>query len=661
MMRTRDAILLARTKLKTRRIRLVVLLVIMSLLFSGLVFIADIASGTIHSLRSFSNAGYGNRFLVQAQPITYQTYGDDALIKQLKPQQDRLIAQKTALAKKLGVQYDPKSDDSLYYSNQQVGPDPSDVQPMLNSSPLATAALNKQNLAIPGISFNDFSQLAKQAGATHTYRSASSSNSSFNGSSGTSSSDTLSVLVNGKENYNNESSQNQQSGPPTGVASIQTLGWSQISGSLLQPFLLEHQTTATGSDGSIPVVAPYSAAEQLLGLSSLPSTATSAQKLQRLTQVRQDIAGKTALLCYRNSASEALLQKAVQQQTDIAANKGNANYTPPNLLYNLPAKACGATTIKSDARSAAEKAADANQQTFNATFDPNAAPVQGLITLRIVGLSPDVDNGAGPNFSAEAVLTSILSSTLGSGWFSPTSAFTSGTIAAQAQQGTIADQPLTQQTYYAEFPTLAAATHFIKQTDCNTNGTGVVTIQGNYDPNDTVATCAQKGKPFTVSPYGNNAGAIAQFQHDTWKFLRFVLLGVVIFAVIIMVGTFGKVIADSRRETAVFRSLGANRLVISQIYLTYTLLVCALVAAIALTLGTIGAEILNQRVSPGLSVSAVLVYNVRDVHSKFSVAGFNGLYLAIIVGLIVVSALISALIPLFLNMRRNPITDMRDE
>ncbi len=654
MIRTREAILLARTKLKTRRVRLVILLITMSLLFAGLVFIADVASGTVHSLQDFSKEGFGNRFLVQAHPLTYQQYGDTTLTNQLKSQQDQLIAQKTALAKKLGITYDPKTDANLYYMNQQTGPNQTDLQPILNSSSLAITALNNQNLAIPHISFTDFTKRAEQTGATQVYRSTNSMNNS--GQAPGAAAGSLSVLVGGKEDYSTNT--NQQQGAPTGVQSIQTLGWNQMSEGLLKPFLLTGQTTAIGSDGSIPIVAPYSAAEQLVGLPKLPATASSAQKLQRLVQVRTQIAGKTAQLCYRNTASETFLQQAIQQQADIIANKGKSDYMPPHLLYNLPSEACGTTPIKSDKRTPDEKTADANQQKFTDSLSPTPAATQGIITLRIVGISPDVDPG-NTSISAGGILSTIFSSTIGYGWFSPASAFVMGNIATQAQNGTLADQPLTQQTYYAEFSTLAAATSFIKQTDCY--GTGSIQITGNYDPNAEVVKCAAKNKPFTIAPYGNNAGAIADFQHNIWKFLRFVLLAVVVIAVVIMMGTFGKVIADSRRETAVFRSLGASRLAVSQIYLTYTLLVCALVAGLSLTIGTVCAEILSRHLSPGLSVNAVLTYNAHDVHKQFTVAGFNVLYLAGILGLIIGSGLLSALIPLIMNMRRNPIRDMRDE
>ncbi len=646
-----DTVLLARTKLKTRRIRLTILLVTMSVMFAGLVFVANVASGIVHSLQTFGKEGYGGRFLVEAHPITYQVYGDTALTDQLKPKQDALIAEKTALAKKLDVPYDAASDGSLYYTVQHIGP--SNDQPILNFSPLATAALNDQNKTIPGITFGDFADRATTAGAVSTYQSASSNGNIFQGGGNNGG---VSVLADGKEDYSNDK-RSQYS--PTGLQSIQTLGWSQTDDRLLKPFLLDGQTTKVGADGSVPIVAPFSAAEQILGLTSLPATATSAQKLQRLIDVRKKVAGTMAQLCYRNGASQELLQKAIQQQSEIAANKGKSGYSAPHLQYNLPTQACGETTVKQDTRTYDEKQADAAQQKFTDAFTPSAAPVQGIVTLRVVGVSSDVNTGS--SLSAAGILGGVLGSTIGTGWFSPASAFTAGSLATQAQGGTVADQPIAQQVYYAEFSSLNAAKSFINATDCNTNGTGMMQINGPYDPNAEVIKCSAQNKPFSVAPYGNNAGAIASFKHNIWKVLKFVLLAVVVIAIIVMVGTFGRVIADSRRETAVFRSLGASRFSISQIYLTYTAMVSVLVIIIALVIGTVGAEVLNSHFSPAISINAVLIYSAHDPHMQFSLIGFNAVYLGAIAGLVLVVGLVSAVIPLLMNMRRNPIRDMRDE
>ncbi len=651
MMYPLDALKLARTKLRTRRVRLVVTVTTMSLLFAGLFFIATVLGGVISSLKSFGTEGLGSRYLVSAQPVVAQPYNNNDLLEALKPAQADLVARKKALAKKLGLEYDEKSDQNLPLSVYQNGPNSGDVQTSVNfMSAIATAKLQEQNAAIKGISYADFQKLANSEGAIHTYQG---TNTTMGAPTTRTDGGGINFLENGKENFkanNNQSFSDQ----PTGLATITTVGWHQISDDLLRPFILDGQTTVV-KDGAVPVIAPYSAAEQAIGLKSLPATATTDDKIARTVQLRKTAAGKTAQLCYRNSASQALLQKALSQTDEIAANKNNKDYTTPHLLYSLPAEACGPTTIQSDKRTAEEKKADDNQATFDATFT-NTTPTQGIVTVRIVGIIPDSNFGA--SLSATSVLSGILSTTLGQGWFSPTSAFQTGTLATLAQDGTIDSQPLTQQMYYAEFPNLATVKQFIKSNNCSSNP---ATGGFSFDANSAVKTCTAAGTPYFIAPYGNNAGAIEDIRHGIWVAGRYVLLVVLLIASLIMMGTLGKIISDSRRETAVFRSLGATQLDIRQIYFTYAFLVSLLVIAASYLLGLLAASWLDHKYSGQLSASAVVAYNAKDVHKHFSLFGFDPLYIVVIIGLILVSAFLSAMIPLMANTRRNPIRDMRDE
>lgn len=646
MMHPADSLLLAVTKLRIRRIRLIITLIVMSLLFAGLVFLSFVTTGVIHSLQSFGKEGLGGRFIVSANATTYNLYQNPDLVDSLRPAQADMIAQKQALAKKLGLTYDSKSDNKLPLMSQQVGPSPSDIEMVANpSSPIAIAALEKQNASLP-ISAQDFATLAKKYGATHIYASAT--------PNFISSTPAIQVLKDGKEDFESTAKgSSAYQGVPQGLQTITTFGWNQMSDDLLKPFLLPNQTTDVGADGSIPITAPFSAAEQLLDLDTLPATATPEQKIDRLAKVRHDIAGKMASMCYRNDVSQNLLQTALAQQAEIAAGKTKKGYVAPALQYALPSEACGPVTVKQDKRSTAQKEADAKQNQFDAAFS-DTTPVQGIIKIRIVGLTADVQGGTG-SISAANILSGLLSSSLGIAWYSPAGAFTPDTIATQAQGGVLDAHPAVSKTYYAEFNSLAEAKRFIKEQNCT------IDYKKLGSPNQMVATCQAQKKLFSSAAYGNNAGAIADFQHSFWKVGRYLLLAVIVVAVFVMMGTLGKVIADSRRETAVFRALGAKRLHICQIYLTYSVLIAVMIAVLAVIGGAIGALIVNARLESSLSVGAVLAYNASDVHKHFGLFGVNLAQLGIIAGLILVTAFLGALIPLLTNMRRNPIRDMRDE
>jgi len=648
MMRPKDSLTLAFTKLRVRRIRLGITLVVMSLLFAVLVFLSLITAGAVKSFHTFGKEGLGGRYIVTAFPIGQQPYDNQELTDTLQQPYQDLSAKKTALAKKYDIPYDAKTDSSLPLSEQQTGPDPSDKQLMANiGSPLTLAALAELNAKLP-ISYDDFGAVAKQSGAAHTYRA---TVNAYGGGGPGGTSGGIKVLKDGKEDY--DSKPQKGYGQPTGLDSITTIGWSEMSDELLKPFLLDGQTTAIGADGSIPITAPYSAAEQLMGLSKLPATATSQQKLERLQAVRA-VAGKTTTICYRNQASQDLLQKAIAQIADIQTNKGKSGYTMPSLQYNLPTEACGPVTIKKDARTSEEKQADSHQDELTALTNDDMQPVQGAFPVRVVGITNDL-TGVGTSMDAGGLVGSIVSSSLGQGWFSPISAFKPDSLPTKAQGGLVQDAPVGRQQYFAEFNTSEAAKAFIERNNCSPPQSDFI------GSNPMLTLCNKIGKHFSLSPYGNNAGAIEDFQHNIWKVARFVLIGVIIIATVVLMGTLGKIIADSRRETAVFRSLGARRLHISQIYIIYTLLVSLMIIILSFAMGAIGAFIVSNHLEPSLSVAAVLVYNARDIHQHFGLFGINALYLLIIAGIVVATALLAATIPLLTNMRRNPIRDMRDE
>jgi ABC-type antimicrobial peptide transport system permease subunit len=652
MIFARDALLLARTKLRLRITRLSITIITSALLFAVLFFAVLFVAGSTKSALSFSKEGLGNRYIVTAVPSTYQMYGPDDkdALAALTPEHDALVAQKKAAAKKLDIAYDPVADSSLPLVEQKTAEGTSKYVNF--GSAALSAYTNKRNSEVAALGYVNFQKLAKQFGATKTYQSNSLNNAGIYGDRG--SADTVSVIVNNKETLANT----QSYGPPSGASSITTLGWNQFDDELLKPFVLPGQNLAIGADGSIPVIAPMSAAEEILGLKPLSSSATSAEKLERLVAIRKNITSNKALICYRNTASQELYANAIQQQLQIEKNKNTKDYIAPSLIYNTSDQPCGAVGIAKDTRSAEEKRATENDLNFRAQFGAVTTPEQSTVSIRIVGITSDMNTGS--SFSASQIIESILRSSLGTGWFSPASAVKVSPQLAKAMHAQPFDQtPVAKLQYYAEFPNYAAAKKFIKDNNCSSDT--AASFSTNGPPPSGFPECVKKGKVFTLQPYGNNAGAIEDFRQGFWNFGKYAALVTVLFASIIMMGNLGKIIADSRRETAVFRALGAKRLDIAQIYITYSLLIATLVSAVAFTIGFIGALFVNAHYSPLVSTQAVLAFNSVDVHKKFTLFGLDPQYIAIIVALIFISAFISTLGPLLSNLRRNPIKDMRDE
>lgn len=650
MIFARDAFLLARTKLKLRLVRLSVTIFISSLLFAALIFVGLIAAGSINSANSFSKEGFSGRYLVSASPVTYyymSSDGNGELVKSLQPIQDSLVASKKAAAKKLNIAYNSQEDMNLpIMENKQPN---GVIEKYVNSQSQSTKDyVNKLNLQKTVLSYDSFKHLAASGGASKTYRST-----YLNMYSLPANSTATYKVLDPKKPETPVNTVSTMNGMPKGLDSITQYGWSRFDDDLLKPFLLAGQNLEIGKDGSIPIIAPFSAAEEMLGLKAPSNTAATAEKLKHIQAVREGLVGKTAQVCYRNSVSAALFQKAVDQQKDIDANKNNKDYVMPSLIYNVPASDCAPTTIKADTRTDEEKTADANQKLFIAQFGEPTEQEQVIATIRLVGVTSEPDTNF--SFSAESMMRNILQSSLGTGWFLPASITKDNQTAAKVfGSGDFDKLAIENVVYYAEFNTLAETKKFIESNSCpNQNNFG--------PPTEGFESCVDNGKPFRISPYGNNEGAIAEFKHGFWNFFKYVILVAVIFATLIMMGNVGKIIADSRRETAVFRALGAKRFDISQVYITYSLLLAVLLFVVAAIIGTTGAILVDKSLSPAASLSAVLAYNSTDINKQFHLFAFDWRILLGVFGLIVLSAILSTVGPLSGNLSRNPIKDMRDE
>ena len=164
-----------------------------------------------------------------------------------------------------------------------------------------------------------------------------------------------------------------------------------------------------------------------------------------------------------------------------------------------------------------------------------------------------------------------------------------------------------------------------------------------------------------LQTYGSASLAIDEFQAGFRK-VQLIAAGIIgVIAAVILMGMIGRIIADARKETAVFRALGASRLSISQIYLVYTLYLGILTVLIALVLGFGIALFVDSKLSPDASITMALLFNASDLAKQFHFYGLDFIDVGIISASIIGAALLGSLIPIAHNVRRNPIKDMRED
>jgi ABC-type antimicrobial peptide transport system permease subunit len=168
-------------------------------------------------------------------------------------------------------------------------------------------------------------------------------------------------------------------------------------------------------------------------------------------------------------------------------------------------------------------------------------------------------------------------------------------------------------------------------------------------------------RPFTLEPYRSNYLLMDDFQALLTKLLGYALLSGVGIATIIIWFMMTRIIIDSRRETAVFRAIGAKRRDIVSIYTLYSIAVAVRIIVFALILGVGGALVAQLLFGAEATNYAQASYGIFDNVKDFSLVSFNSPLLLWVTLSIIGISIIAVTPPLIRNVRRNPIKDMRDE
>ena len=634
MLRILDASKLALTKLRTRKIRLAVTIIVAGLLFGVVVFGLTVLRASMASIGRFSRDTMSTRYL-----LAYSNHNkDQSELFYNTPQdaKDRIlalhkqhIADKKAAAKALGVEYDEKSEEEPIMKINQ------DDSGSLNRNSWAVKTFlrqytNEKNPLKP----ERIDAAAKRFGSSVTYRIQ-----NVGGRNGS-----LDVMIGGREDFQ----RNKEAVPEQLNEFVSAAGYQEIlDESLLNYYFLPHRAHAASNE--IPVFISYNDAAVLLGKKPLPTTAQPQQHIERIRELRNEAGNITIQVCYRNNASSHLIQQALDQQRTAANKSKNEFDVKPSIEYALPATdSCGGAIVKKDNRSASEKIADEKLQKFNQQFSTeNITPQQAKLTYRVVGLLPDTAYGD----DLKSKLAGALNANMPSHWIIPKQTFEAGaakiylpnilTTERQELSGGLSD------TTIYEFIDAEHARAFYHATMCN------------VQPKDK-DLCVDGVSNFT-QPFGSNSLVIEELQQQLTPILWYSLLGVIGVAAFILMLTISRTVADSRKESAIFRALGATRLDIAQIYVMYTLLLAGLIALFAIVAGLIGAGVIDVLYSADFSTAAHYIIMPRDLNTTFQLFTFDPLIIALAAVSIVAAALIGSILPLARNTRRNPMKDMRDE
>jgi ABC-type antimicrobial peptide transport system permease subunit len=119
-------------------------------------------------------------------------------------------------------------------------------------------------------------------------------------------------------------------------------------------------------------------------------------------------------------------------------------------------------------------------------------------------------------------------------------------------------------------------------------------------------------------------------------------------------------VIDSRRETGVFRAIGAKRAHIAQIYSLYTLLLMLAAYCLAVLVSAVFALFMTQQFSDDITAEIAGITG-GDLDSSFSFFGITLLHhVYILVGAIVLGW-VGAIIPVAKSLRKDPLRYLRED
>lgn len=654
-----NSLILAHTKLKSRKLRTIVTVIVSSLMFSILALAVILFEGAYNtSFNKMSEGTIYSRNFVLAYPQDQNDipFGRQPLTAEEKATLDKLlneeiIARKNR-SKQLGLDFDEKQARANLMPYQVQDKDrPNDFY--LNESSIIARrfiAANPQSNFYTV--FENAKQLAKKSGASQPFVATSVGINQHQ--------QVFNKNKDGKYDFSQEMNREPKPYFDDSSNDSTTTSLTLAPETIYQTFLFKNHGWAATS-GKIPILLQLSRLEKMLGMQPLDKKAPLDQQLVRIQQIREKAVGLEFNTCALNSLAME------QQNQALAYKKASADQQKTfDIAYEtLNNSKCATPTVIKDSRSAEEKKHAANLMIFNHEFDGQPAEAQATeLTFQVVGALPNsLDWSSG-------FLESIVQSLAGKFDFTsivPSEMFFKMQNLKAIQSiydSVVFDEnnfPKSVETpikpaIYMEYSTPEQARQAIDNFSCEPDFASFE--NGKFD--QAYAECVGI-KSFYLSTFGSRAADLIQVKKIFYQSLKIVGIVFAAIATIIMAGTVGRLIGDSRRETAVFRAIGFKRFDISAIYLTYSLLISILIIITAFAIAAAVAIILNYSFAPDLTARMVWLYGLQDNTFQFTLLGFNLFSYGIIAGTIVTVGIISTILPLLRNIRRNPIKDMRDE
>ena len=653
MIRSSYALKLARTKLRSKRGMLAASVIVASLLFAALIATIIVFTGAEKSAQQFIEKAGNNSYLVKTEPniprekILFSqrlSLAEVHEIKAFEKQYYQMLREKYASLK---LTYNEASEapalQPAAWADKTL---PEEQRVVVNSSSPVIQAMEAQKIeAYAKTATNKLSDLRKIG---NKY-----------GASGYYITDMPSMLPQipmmryvqgGKENFGVSVQKGGMFAYDVYINAIYNSAYHFSDQRLLSRYLL---TTNTSDLKGIPVVVSEQEAVSLFGKNAGIGKEPAAPHEKRawLKSVQEKLNGQTYQACYRNTAEQTILEKIQRDYTEMKNNEHTTGYEKPHLLYDYPTEPCGNIIVKEDSRTVAEKQADVNADDAQKKLGTYIAPRHQLVTFQIVGIKyaqPYIDYTKGLDEYVKSLLTAQN---------------TSMTLDIPLQMYNTLPEHLKAQDIRREHSARPS-----RSMDANEDFAARVLefaspekARAFLDNETCPSSNTQCGKKFLAAPYGSNYLIIDEISKLFARIAAIAFPVALGLAAVIIWFTVSRIMAENRKETAVYRAMGAKRRDIAHIYVVYIMLVALRVVLVSVIVGIVIALAVDCSYGRALTDTAATAFGIVDRAPAVRLFNVDSPLLFVVVAAIVVISLVASMQSLVRNTMRNPIRDIRDE
>lgn len=410
------------------------------------------------------------------------------------------------------------------------------------------------------------------------------------------------------------------------------LTFESIAPDMLVTQLQPGQTTSWHSGQPYPIFVPYTFLEKLSGQSSAHLSPAQQNVLYR--KLISQYTGKEMNYCYRNQQATTILEAVLQYNQNLI--KTNDKQHKP--VSTAPCQSFDAKTLKSIGLNSDGTFVDDSSQVAKPLFpsrktDPAST---SLLTLKIVGFV------SAPSAFDTDLLGSLLNAQYN--WQIPLPGFIPSDVVSQdpyLSGGLYGKAAYSQEQYFVDFHTRNEQKAFIAKS-CSGSG-------------------CNKSNAALITPFGNINVTLEDIINSLAGIIFIGTIVAAILAIAIMLLVVSRVIADSRKEIAVFRAVGAKKRDIAQIYYTYGFSIFVSSTVFAICLATAAALVLTNLFSTPLSAMLVTATGAYQTSVHATLLGLSPAWLVAITLLLFVSMVIGVSLPLSLSLKKRLINSLREE